>query len=303
MESEKWRWPGQVVEVRPLDEIMATLDENGCVDGLPFMPEMARFAGRRLTVSRTSSAICVEGLPGLNALPDAVILDDLRCDGSAHDGCQRGCTILWKTEWLRPASSHEESLVETPAPPVEGLKTKIGDRYFCQSTELARATSPIPSMSLRPLLDDLRRGELTIRRFVRITALAAINRILQAARGRGLSASGTQRTTSNAPLGLEHGDFVRIKERDEIEGTLTPEGMNLGLAFEYEMFDRCGETCEVSYPVRRIILEESGKMVQIKNSVVLDGVTCTGLHRRNCPRAGLLYWRESWLERADATGE
>ena len=31
---------GDVVEVRSLDEILATLDEQGELDALPFMPEM-----------------------------------------------------------------------------------------------------------------------------------------------------------------------------------------------------------------------------------------------------------------------
>src|SRR5215475_13657598 len=33
--------PGEMIEVRSLPEILATLDERGCLDGLPFMPEMA----------------------------------------------------------------------------------------------------------------------------------------------------------------------------------------------------------------------------------------------------------------------
>ena len=30
-----------------------------------------------------------------------VYLEDLRCDGSGHDGCQAGCKIYWKEAWLR----------------------------------------------------------------------------------------------------------------------------------------------------------------------------------------------------------
>jgi hypothetical protein len=33
---------GDWVEIRPLAEIMATLDENGALDATPFMPEMAQ---------------------------------------------------------------------------------------------------------------------------------------------------------------------------------------------------------------------------------------------------------------------
>jgi hypothetical protein len=36
---------GQLVEVRSSAEIAATLDANGKLDGVPFMPEMARYCG------------------------------------------------------------------------------------------------------------------------------------------------------------------------------------------------------------------------------------------------------------------
>ena len=37
---------GEIVEVRSPEEILATLDENGELDGLPFMPEMLAWCGR-----------------------------------------------------------------------------------------------------------------------------------------------------------------------------------------------------------------------------------------------------------------
>ena len=41
---------GDRVELRSPAEILATLDERGCLDGLPFMPEMLGFFGRPFTV-------------------------------------------------------------------------------------------------------------------------------------------------------------------------------------------------------------------------------------------------------------
>ena len=38
--------PGDVVKVRSPAEILATLGADGALDGMPFMPEMARLAGR-----------------------------------------------------------------------------------------------------------------------------------------------------------------------------------------------------------------------------------------------------------------
>jgi hypothetical protein len=40
-------------------------------------------------------------------------------------------------------------------------------------------------------------------------------------------------------------------------------------------------------------------MVQLTNTVALEGVVCQGLCAKNCPRANYLYWRESWLRRVE----
>ena len=50
--------PGDLVEVRSAAEILATLDSDAAVDRMPFMPEMARHAGRRYTVTRRVDKIC-----------------------------------------------------------------------------------------------------------------------------------------------------------------------------------------------------------------------------------------------------
>ena len=81
---------GQRVAVRSAAEIAATLDANGRLDGTPFMPEMVAFAGRELTIHRHSDKTCVEG-GGLRQMQDTLLLAGVRCDGTAHDGCQRGC--------------------------------------------------------------------------------------------------------------------------------------------------------------------------------------------------------------------
>lgn len=49
---------GDLVEVRSAEEILATLDESGELENLPFMPEMLRFCGRRLTVHKVAHKLC-----------------------------------------------------------------------------------------------------------------------------------------------------------------------------------------------------------------------------------------------------
>ena len=49
---------GELVEVRPVEEILATLDERGRLEALPFMPEMLQFAGKQLQVSKRAFKTC-----------------------------------------------------------------------------------------------------------------------------------------------------------------------------------------------------------------------------------------------------
>ena len=47
---------GDIVEVRSEAEILATLDENGRLESLPFMPEMLALCGRRFRVDKLRPA-------------------------------------------------------------------------------------------------------------------------------------------------------------------------------------------------------------------------------------------------------
>src|SRR5262249_3628631 len=94
---------GDKVEVREPEEILKTLDPNGAVDYLPFMPEMLEFCGKRFQVSSRAFTTCFSG-PGTRRAfntDDVVTLSGVRCSGNAHDGCQKACLIFWREGWLR----------------------------------------------------------------------------------------------------------------------------------------------------------------------------------------------------------
>ena len=158
--------PGELVEVRSQEEILATLDENGTLDGLPFMPEMLQFAGRRLRVYKRAIKACdTIGNTGMYRMERAVHLDGVRCDGQAHGGCQAGCLIYWKEAWLKPAqpdasgNGHHPQMPSSDADTTTGSlplasrctvatlheatrseASDSGDAVFsCQATELPRA--------------------------------------------------------------------------------------------------------------------------------------------------------------------
>src|SRR6476660_791744 len=98
---------GDLVEVRSKEEILATLDNEGCVDGLPFMPEMLQFCGKRFPVRAVAHKTCdtAHKTPKNRKLRACVHLADLRCDGSGHGGCEAACTLFWKDVWLKPVAA------------------------------------------------------------------------------------------------------------------------------------------------------------------------------------------------------
>jgi len=100
--------PGDVVRVRPRNEIEATLDSSGALDGLPFMAEMVEYCGRTYRVHRRVDKINdMRNKTGLRRMHDSVTLTGVRCSGSSHDGCQAECQILWKDSWLTRLSDGE----------------------------------------------------------------------------------------------------------------------------------------------------------------------------------------------------
>ncbi|MBV9816746.1 MAG: hypothetical protein JOZ07_00185, partial [Solirubrobacterales bacterium] len=91
--------PGDVVRIRSLDEIVETLDERGCLDGLPFMPEMARHCGRVMIVDKRADKTCDSSYEA-RRLEQTVQLTAARCSGAAHGGCQAACLLYFKEAWL-----------------------------------------------------------------------------------------------------------------------------------------------------------------------------------------------------------
>jgi hypothetical protein len=322
------------VEVRSRDEILATLDEHGRLEGLPFMPEMLQFCGRRFRVQSRAHKTCDTILAsGFRRMENAVHLSELRCDGASHGGCQAACLLFWKTAWLRSvdeSSPAGESAAATEnrsvpgvsvadARPMEviagatrGTPTAEGDTtYSCQATELRVATSELHWLDVRQYAHDLESRNVNFRRFARGILLLLLNKF-QAANRRYLPrltlisegrrypfvAGKLEGKTPKENLNLQPGEFVRIKSKEEIEETLDRDNKNRGLLFDGVMSKYCGETAKVRARVTKIINERTGVMIHFENEcIMLDGVVCTGDYMQFCPRRIYDYWREIWLER------
>jgi hypothetical protein len=257
-------------------------------------------------VIRRAERTCVEGEDGPRRMMNTVFLEGLRCDGAAHDGCQRGCLLFWKEAWLKPAIKLGSPASGTLAKAeLAQLPTEQGDRYYCQSTELAKATSELASGDLRYYWKDFWAGEATLRRVFQILWLSFVGFIWRRRYGQEYfhRPIGHQKRTANVELGLKPGEIVEVKSEAEIGATLDSRGRNRGLSFEPEMLYHCGRRYRVLRPLEKMISETTGKMVQVSNTVILEGATCQGICIKNCPRAHHFFWREAWLKRVDQPTE
>jgi hypothetical protein len=283
------------------------------------MPEMLRYGGRRFVVDKRAEKICdTIHYTGSRRLRDAVLLEDLRCDGSAHDGCQAECRLFWKESWLRrigpgelPSEGRRDEGADAALAQLLARHTRQtteidgqrAESYRCQATELHRASQHVRVGDPRPYLREYTSGNASLGRFLRVTARAALQEPL---RKLGLMPeiplSGSRTASAPEPsLGLQRGDWVQVKTREEIADTLNPKGRNRGLWFDREMLPYCGGIFRVRQRVSRFIDDRNGGMIDLKTDcVTLERVVCSGdrsLRRWFCPRAIYPFWRESWLRR------
>ena len=170
---------GDRVELRSAKEILATLDDRGCLEGVPFMPEMLAHFGEQYTVTAQVERACdTVNYLGVMRLRDTVILDDTRCNGTGHDGCGAQCRLYWKEAWLRPSIPELERLRGLPLEGLDELERRVSANtlaetstpddpvYRCQATELIRAGEPVSWYDIRSFLNELVGGNVGLLRWV-----------------------------------------------------------------------------------------------------------------------------------------
>ncbi len=323
---------GDWVVVKSREEILASVNECGELDAMPFMAEMLQYCDQKLQISAVAHKACdTINKTGGRRIANAVHLKGIRCDGTAHGGCQAACLIFWKTDWLRPAdgkSGTDPKVTAAPLMTVDELRAR-GSRiedgeevYSCQGTRLFAASSPLRWWDLRQYATDLWCGNVSIGRFLRTTvlngfyhlrrlgigyrvAVALENMAHKLVTGRpspykvGLIPAG--QTTPTETLNLARGEWVEVKSHEEIRRTTTEHNFNRGMRYDPEMVQFCGRSFKVDRRVERLIDERTGKMLPVKSPcIVLDGVVCSGDYSQRrlfCPRAIQPYFREMWLRR------
>jgi len=322
--AASWLKAGDVVEVLSAEEIMATLNERGEFENLPFMPEMLKFCGQQLTVHKVAHKLCdTINHTGLRKMNNAVHLTAARCDGAGHGGCEAACLLYWKEAWLKKV----EPGTPNASGPTDGTRIDLpllevntrkdpgpeGEpRYSCQATEILRAAPTcLPIRDLGQYVADVTSGNVTPRGSFVAFLIIVFNRMQQLSKRllprrlwfrNGLPWGFVQgRLVGATPTGfldLQPGELVRIKTKEEIEATLNEKGLNRGMGFAEEMARYCGQTARVQGRVTKCLDEKTGKMLTMKSPcILLEDVVCAGIDAASCPREAMTFWREIWLER------
>jgi len=305
---------GEWVQVRTREEILSTLDKNGQLDQLPFMPSMFQYCGKRMRVYKTAHKTCdTVTLTGGREMRNAVHLEGSRCDGSGYGGCQAGCLIFWKEAWLKrvdgaadaapPRNSSTENRSAsgcTEEDVIAGTRVPGTDAepiYRCQATDLPKFTTPLPMTRFSQYIDDYRSGNVGLASMLRGFIYAGYYWLSEAGIGAGAfmrwaydrfqsiyggipfpRRRGTIPAGQKTPTGtldLQPGELVRVKGYQEILATLDTRNRNRGLLFDAEMVPFCGGQYRVLRRVSRIIDEKTGKMLEFKNDcIMLQDVVC-----------------------------
>ena len=220
--------PGDLVEVRSTAEILSTLDEKGTLENLPFMPEMLPFCGRQFRVSRRAFKTCVDDQE-MRRLENSVFLEDLRCDGKSHGGCAKACLIFWKEAWLKPvgssASTNGSSNPKLKPSDLVTLSSRDG-QFFCQSSEILNASSPLPFWQPKQYLWDLTQNRVSLFQWAKSLLISVYNKVAHKGgfRSWGFVAGPGTQNGARVSLSLKKGDRVRVKSLAQIKETLNADG-------------------------------------------------------------------------------
>jgi hypothetical protein len=300
---------GDWVEVRSKEEILRTLDSEGRLEGMPFMPEMFKFCGQRFQVYKRAHKTCDPDMTS-RRIPNAIHLKT-RCDGRDHGGCQAGCSIFWKDAWLKPsgdaASSfnvprEDHSALIQIGPSAGGCteavvrdRTQVQDpdggvSYVCQTTHV-QYEKLLPWWDLRQYFEDLASGNIGLGRLISGGIYSLHYHVTQAGIGLGpimrwiydaarplwrgskwprhVGTIPEGEPTPTVSLNLQPGEFVRVKSHDEILKTINTGSKNRGLWWDAELVPYCGKTFRVADRVTRVLDEKTGKMQVMKNPSII----------------------------------
>jgi hypothetical protein len=195
---------GDWVEVRSKEGILRSLDKNGRLEELPFMPQMFNYCGQQFRVFKRAHKTCdtVDNTGGRRVL-NAVHLE-VRCDGEAYGGCQAACLIFWKEAWLKPVDREgrpDRKLLRQQSPPARDAGCTEADvwagtrralypdevepRYICQAIQLPYFTTLLPWWNMMQYLEDFTSGNVTVGQLIRGGIYAFFSNLVKSGIGVG----------------------------------------------------------------------------------------------------------------------
>jgi hypothetical protein len=152
---------------------------------------MLKYCGKRFPVKSRAHKTCDPIYTySSRRISDAVHLN-LRCDGSAHGGCQTACLLFWKEAWLKPVAGPMAAVGGTTvsnairnADAVQPgcteaavlAATRIGGEtggtsddavYSCQTTQLNTFSERLSCWNARQYVEDYTSGNVTLRKLAR----------------------------------------------------------------------------------------------------------------------------------------
>jgi len=95
--------PGDLVQIKSLPEIKATLNSRGRNRGLHFSADQRPFCGQQFRVRNRADNFIAEGTGEMKHFHNTVMLEDVLCDSAcfAFGGCYRSDLLYWREIWLR----------------------------------------------------------------------------------------------------------------------------------------------------------------------------------------------------------
>ena len=233
-------------------------------------------------------------------------LDAVRCSGASHSGCQKACIIFWRNAWLRKV----DNPATEPGADVAGseqLRTRLktvadSNTYFCQASELAKATYSLSRWQrVGRCVSALRARNFSAWQMANSIAIWLLWKVRRTFFG--AYPCGSTKSPPTESLDLQPREWVEVKSIESIAETLNERGQNRGLGFFPGMHLFCGKRYRVIGRLDRMIVDGTGEMRKLRNTVLLDGATCRcsylGFGMGGCARAEFAYWREIWLRRSD----
>jgi hypothetical protein len=304
------------------------------------MPQMLDACGKEFRVTKRAHKLCdtVNGTGG-RRLPAAVLLDDARCDGRMHGGCEMECMIIWKEAWLERIDAAVQPRTSRPAPPSPQLielvvanatpaskQTGGATVYACQATEMPAATTRLSVWAMGQYVEDYVSGNASLRQIASVLFFLVYDSIANAGVGLGSFMrwiyEAVQRggalypnrpgklpkngRTPAGSMGVQPGERVTVKPHSAVLETVTEDLVNRGMGFHPEMTAYCSKSFVVGKRLRRIMNEKTGQVMELKNPcLTLEGASCVGRYTKPllCPRGMAPYWREVWLDKANEQHE